>query len=102
MTELNGRPEPTLDQLLDELSHAELDLVIVEGFKFSPIPKLELRRAARPTRPLYPEDDHVIAIVCDDPGNLEPVPRSGIDILDINAPSAVTDYLIDRFLPATR
>ena len=42
MHELRGEPEPELPQLLARLSPC--DLVLVEGFKLQPIPKLEIHR----------------------------------------------------------
>ncbi len=42
MTELRGEPEPPLDEILSRLTGS--DLVIVEGFKASPHPKIETRR----------------------------------------------------------
>ncbi|MFY9990551.1 MAG: molybdopterin-guanine dinucleotide biosynthesis protein B, partial [Rhodoplanes sp.] len=43
MHELRGAPEPELAQLLGKL--APVDLVLVEGFKREPHPKLEVYRA---------------------------------------------------------
>lgn len=48
MTELRGAPEPPLDALLAAL--APVDLVLVEGFKRDPLPRIEIRRAAAPIR----------------------------------------------------
>src|SRR6266446_10867439 len=42
--ELRGAPEPSLSALLAQL--ASVDLVIVEGYKTHPHPKLEVHRAA--------------------------------------------------------
>jgi molybdopterin-guanine dinucleotide biosynthesis protein B len=64
MHELRGAPEPTLDELLEELSPC--DLVLVEGFKRDPIPKLEVHRAANAERDLlFPHDSHIVAIASD-------------------------------------
>jgi molybdopterin-guanine dinucleotide biosynthesis adapter protein len=64
MHELRGAPEPTLDELLEQLSPC--DLVLVEGFKRDPIPKLEVHRAANAERDLlFPHDSHIVAIASD-------------------------------------
>lgn len=42
MHELRGTPEPTLDEQLAFMS--EVDLVIIEGFKAAPVPKVEVHR----------------------------------------------------------
>ena len=64
VTELAGRPEPTLDQMLALMSPC--DIVIVEGFKRAAIAKIEVRRtAAFEHTPLSPGDPGVIAIAAD-------------------------------------
>jgi molybdopterin-guanine dinucleotide biosynthesis protein B len=64
ITELGGTPEPDLAQLLDRLEPC--DLVIVEGYKSAPIPKIEARRsAAFGSEPLADSDPDVIAIAAD-------------------------------------
>ena len=61
--ELRGAPEPTLQ---DHLPHiAPCDLLLVEGFKREPIPKLEVYRAAVGEPNLYPHDANVVAIASD-------------------------------------
>ena len=64
MHELRGAPEPALEELLDCLSAC--DLVLVEGFKRDPIPKLEVHRAANAGSDLlFPHDPHIVAIATD-------------------------------------
>jgi molybdopterin-guanine dinucleotide biosynthesis protein B len=63
MHEHRGAPELTLDELIARMSPC--DLLIVEGFKRQPIPKIEVFRAANGKVPLHPEDPHVMAIATD-------------------------------------
>lgn len=64
VTELVGAPEPDLAEVLARL--APCDLVIVEGYKQAPIPKIEVRRlAAASQQRLAGQDPHVIAIAAD-------------------------------------
>jgi len=63
--ELRGAPEPELPVLLERLSPC--DLVLVEGFKCQPIPKLEIRRAGYAAPPLFPGDPHIVALAADCP-----------------------------------
>ena len=63
MHELRGAPEPSLDELVARLSPC--DLVLVEGFKREPIPKLEVHRAAAGTDSLFPYDPDIVAIASD-------------------------------------
>jgi molybdopterin-guanine dinucleotide biosynthesis protein B len=63
MHELRGAPEPDLPEQLAHLSTC--DLVLVEGFKRQPIPKLEVWRAANDTPLLQPTDATIVAIAAD-------------------------------------
>jgi molybdopterin-guanine dinucleotide biosynthesis protein B len=60
MQELRGAAEPELPALLAMLSAC--DLVLVEGFKRHPIPRLEVYRAGNGSAPLYSDDPHIIAL----------------------------------------
>lgn len=66
MHELRGAPEPSLDELVAKLSPC--DLVLVDGFKREPIPKLEVHRGANASAGLiFPHDPHIVAIATDMP-----------------------------------
>ena len=43
------------------------DLVLIEGYKREPLPKLEVWRSAVGKPLLFPEDEHIIALATDDP-----------------------------------
>ncbi len=63
MHEMRGEDEATLDQLLAKL--ASVDLVLIEGFKREPHPKIEAHRAET-TQPLIaPGDDTIKALASD-------------------------------------
>jgi molybdopterin-guanine dinucleotide biosynthesis protein B len=64
MHELRGAPEPELPELLSKM--AAVDLVLVEGFKRSNHPKIEVHRAANGKPLLYPDDEAIIAVASDD------------------------------------
>jgi len=63
MHELGGAPEPDLPEQLGHLSPC--DLVLVEGFKRQPIPKLEVWRLANHTTPGYPTDARIVGLATD-------------------------------------
>jgi len=65
MHELRDAPEPALEHQLKRL--APCDLVLVEGYKHHPIPKLEVYRHAAGKPLLFPGDRHVVAIATDEP-----------------------------------
>jgi molybdopterin-guanine dinucleotide biosynthesis protein B len=64
MRELRGAAEPSLDELLEQMS--PVDLVLVEGFKRHPHPKVEVYRRALGKPLLHPEDPYVVAIAADE------------------------------------
>jgi molybdopterin-guanine dinucleotide biosynthesis protein B len=45
----------------------EVDCVLLEGFKVSPYPKIEIYRSAFAAEPLCAQKDHLIALVSDQP-----------------------------------
>src|SRR5215510_6347050 len=63
--ELRGQAEPVLGALLTKLS--PVDLVLVEGYKPEPPPKLEVSRAARGQPLLRPDDPAILAVATDEP-----------------------------------
>lgn len=60
-----GPADPDLPKLLDRITPS--DLVLVEGFKNAPIPKIEVHRMAAGTRLLFPDDRRIIALATDAP-----------------------------------
>jgi len=89
MHELHDETEPSLEELCARLSPC--DLVLVEGYKFSGIPKLEVHRAVTGHPLLYPNDANIIAVVTDSKTAL-PLPA-----LDIDAPQQVANHILNYF-----
>jgi molybdopterin-guanine dinucleotide biosynthesis protein B len=65
MHELRGAPEPSLEEQLRRF--APCDLVIVEGYKNEPIPKIEVHRREWAAPLLYKTNAHVVAVATDEP-----------------------------------
>jgi molybdopterin-guanine dinucleotide biosynthesis protein MobB len=57
--------DPSLKEMLGRFDANRLDLILVEGFKHSAYPKIEIHRTATGQPPLYPDDPDVIAVVTD-------------------------------------
>ena len=76
MRELRGAPEPSLSELLRLMK--TVDLVLVEGFKRDPLPKIEVFRTANGKPPLYPEDRNIVALISD-AGPSGGLPHASID-----------------------
>lgn len=86
MHELRGGEEPSLQEQLRHF--APCDVVIVEGYKNHPIPKIEVHRAAAKAPLLYPEDRNVVAIATDEPLETK-LPQLGLD-----DPAAVARFIV--------
>jgi len=87
MHELRGAPEPTLDEQLRLL--APCDVVLIEGFKAAPVPKVEVHRPAHGKPPLWLDNLHVVAVATDE--DIEcPLPR-----LPLNDGAAIVDFILD-------
>jgi molybdopterin-guanine dinucleotide biosynthesis adapter protein len=85
--ELRGAPEPTLDELVARMS--PVDLVLVEGFKAHPHPKVEVWRPSLGKPARYPEDPYVVALAAD-----EAVPDLPLPLLPLGDAAAVADFIL--------
>ena len=87
MTEHRGAPEPGLAALLARLD--PVDLVLVEGFKREPVPKIEIFRAANGKPFLYPEDPLIRAVASDVPLPVGAPPSIPLDDIGAIAEAAL-------------
>jgi molybdopterin-guanine dinucleotide biosynthesis protein B len=90
--ELRGDAEPTLGTLLGKLS--PVDLVLIEGYKREPHPKLEVYRAAVGKPLLHPGDPAIVAIASD-----EPLPAARVPVIDLDDVDRVVDTLLAHAAP---
>jgi len=91
MTELRAAPEPTLPDLLARLD--PVDLILVEGFKREPIPKIEIHRAGNGKPWRFPEDPLVRGIAADVPPPAD-LPHVGLDDIE-----GVADLVLRHAMP---
>ena len=86
MHELRGAHEPSFDEQVKHISPC--DLLLVEGFKFAPIPKLEVWRKQTGEGLLHPNDPHIVAVATD--AKVE----SRLPVLPLNDDAAVADFIL--------
>lgn len=86
MHEARGEDEATMDALLARLS--PVDLVLIEGFKREPHPKIEAHRAETGQPLIAPGDDSVRAIASDSGITVE-----GRPTFDLNDTGAIADFI---------
>jgi len=92
--ELRGAREPTLTDLLARLS--PVDLVIIEGYKREPQPKLEIYRESVGKPLLHPEDPHIVAIASD-----VPLPQAHVPRIDLDDIEAIVEMMLAHATPWT-
>lgn len=84
MHELRDEPEPSLTELLARM--APVDVILLEGFKRLPVPKIEVWRAEVGKPLLAPEDPDIRAIAA------QGVPAvTGIPVLPLDDVGAIAD-----------
>ncbi|SMF67953.1 molybdopterin-guanine dinucleotide biosynthesis protein B [Xaviernesmea oryzae] len=87
MRELRGEQEPRLADILARLHPC--DLVLIEGYKREPVPKIETRRLdARSREPLAPNDPHIVAIAAD-----HPVTDTALPVFNLDDTAAIADFI---------
>ena len=96
MHELDGAAEPSLTEMLRRLSPS--DIVIVEGYKREPIPKIEVRRLqAAQKEPLAADDPNIIAVVSD-----HETDGAGRPTFQLNDIAGIADFLVARMRVSSR
>lgn len=85
MTELRGAAEPPLADLLAHL--APCDLVLVEGYKRAPHPKIEAHRAVTGRTLLAPENPTIRAIASDS------APQIALPLFDLDDIPAIAAFI---------
>jgi molybdopterin-guanine dinucleotide biosynthesis protein B len=93
--ELRGEGEWDLPALLAKAS--PVDLILVEGFKRDPFPKLEIHRRANGKPLLHPDDPHIVAVASD-----IALPQATVPMVDLNDIDAIAKVLLDHAVPLAR
>ena len=91
MHELRDEPEPSLDEQLARFSAC--DLVLVEGFKRTPIPKLEVFRPSVGKELIGGTGiETIVAVATDTPAAVATL--TDLPVLDLNDHGAVVDFIL--------
>jgi molybdopterin-guanine dinucleotide biosynthesis protein B len=86
MHELRDEAEPSLEEQIGRVSPC--DLLLVEGYKHYPLPKLEIWRKENAKPWLHPQDEHIVAIAADAPVDTR-LPR-----FDLNDRDRIGDFIL--------
>ncbi len=87
MTELRGVPEPSLAALLARL--APVDLVLIEGYKRAPHPKVECHRADARRALLAPGNPTIRAVASD-----AVHPGLEVPLFDLDDTATIADFIL--------
>ena len=78
-----------MDELIGRFC-GDLDLVLVEGWKTSNLPRIEVHRPSL-GRPLLDQDPGLVAVAADGPVTVD------VPVLDLNDPAAILTFIRERF-----
>lgn len=93
ITENTDRKEPQLSEALAQLDLANIDLVLVEGFRHeTDLLRIELHRLATGRPFLFPGQKNIIAVASDE--NIE----ISLPLLDLNNPQQIADFILKQVL----
>jgi molybdopterin-guanine dinucleotide biosynthesis protein B len=90
MHELRNEVEPSLEDLLEKMS--DVDLVLVEGFKFGAHEKIEVYRSEIGKPLLCPEDPKIMAVVTD-----SELPSTGRPVFRPDDIRGVVKFVVSRY-----
>ncbi|MFD1800580.1 molybdopterin-guanine dinucleotide biosynthesis protein MobB [Mixta tenebrionis] len=95
MTETPDAQDPDFAWLVSQMDARTLDIVLVEGFKDEPIPRILLwrRQAGKHHTDADWEtllDERVIAVACDEPLDI----KLSVPLLDLNHPPQIAAFII--------
>jgi molybdopterin-guanine dinucleotide biosynthesis adapter protein len=93
--ELRGEAELSLQDIFPRLT--PVDLVIVEGFKREPHPKLEIYRTVVGKPLLQPDDNWIVALTSDGP-----VPGARVPVIPLDDIEKIADVLLIESIPFDR
>jgi len=90
MHEVADGEEPTLESFLEKLSPC--DLVLIEGYKSEPHPKIEVRRqGAAKSEPMDAGQYGIVAVASD-----MDIADTALPVLDLNGIVEIADFIVDH------
>lgn len=92
VAEVRRTPVPASVHDLLRNQCAGMDLVLVEGFTTSGLPKIAVHRAASGKGLRGGDDPHLIAVASDEPVEVK------VPVLPLDEPAKVADFIAERFL----
>ncbi|MCG5500044.1 molybdopterin-guanine dinucleotide biosynthesis protein MobB [Ectothiorhodospira lacustris] len=91
MVEQPESREPDLWELIGHLDASRTDLILVEGFKAEPFPKLELFRPSLGKPARYLQDPDIIAVATDEPVSVQ----TALPVLSLSDVGQIRDFILN-------
>jgi molybdopterin-guanine dinucleotide biosynthesis protein MobB len=91
MRDFEDEHEPLLQDQVNRIDHAACDLILVEGFKHEPFPKIELHRPETGKPLLFPEDQNIIAVASTATDTIE----TELPLLSLDQTETIADFIRD-------
>jgi molybdopterin-guanine dinucleotide biosynthesis protein B len=88
--------DPPLNDLVARLNLEDVDLVLVEGLRHEPIPKIEVHRTALDSPFLFPDDETIVAVASDCPDTID----TTLPCLDTSRPDEILTFIEQRYVLA--
>jgi molybdopterin-guanine dinucleotide biosynthesis protein B len=88
MQELRGAPEPSIAELAAQMD--PVDLLLVEGFKRHPHPKIEVYRPIVGKPALYPDNETIVAVASD-----APVTDTALPTFALSDTPAIASFILE-------
>lgn len=91
-------PDPDDEVPLGDLiaRMAPVDLLLIEGFKSTPHPKLEVHRPTVGKPLMQPQDPHIVGIACP---NAQIDSPASVPLLDLDDTAALADFILAQARP---
>jgi molybdopterin-guanine dinucleotide biosynthesis protein B len=89
MHEYRDQPEFSMEQLLERMT--PVDLVLVEGFRRWPHPRIEVWRPETGRPPLFPDDSRVLAVA-----STGPVPGLDRPLLALDDAQGIAEFILSQ------
>jgi molybdopterin-guanine dinucleotide biosynthesis adapter protein len=97
MHEARGAAEPSMEEMLARFE--DCDVVLVEGYKFGALPKIEVYRSdfskENKTEPMFKKDRNIVALATDAPELFQG--QTALPLLDLNHPEDVAAFIVSYF-----
>jgi len=89
MHELRDEPEPPIATLIERMT--PVDLLLIEGFKTHPHPKLEVHRQAEGKPLLWHAGSDIVAVASD-----VPLPEVGVPVFGLDDYLGIVAFILER------